>query len=268
MIKTLDGKPLSTWGIIQEFYEEHPITQEIEQQTVKIAGVDGFYDFGSKSGCRPFSFPLAKIEKNSVVMQNKMTEFVGFLLDEYGKPREMKLVFAYEPNKYYLVKLAEMISLRRLHTVNKFTLNIVAYDPWKYSVANNKEIAWGSDEIDFTMDYLFGTVGGEVHTITSNKKIVETVNGYAIRPVFLLDGTGTNVSISVNGKVINIGTFSNTEWVIDCEKYTIVRNGLNGIGSLSGPLETIELLPGDNEIAINGAGMNLTFETSFRDKYM
>ncbi|WP_338788816.1 phage tail domain-containing protein [Metabacillus sp. FJAT-53654] len=268
----LDDVPISEYNLRCKLDHDHPALSDTRDYVVSIPGMAGAYDFGADMGPKSFNLPFDFINvKSNTDIVFEIRSFKKAILDGYGNPKTFKLSFDYAPNKYYNARYSGSLPLERLIHKGRFVLPLTAFDPFEYSIVANDEITWGSEVITFESDYLFGTIGGETHSITAPKTIVETVNGDTLRPIFNINGSGTNVIISANGQSFSLGTFSNVNWVIDGDNYTALKNGANGLSDynknyLSG--DWIELLNGDNSITITGSGLNLTFEVRFRDKYM
>src|SRR5690606_801903 len=100
--------------------------------------------------------PLGLQEYDGLEKQRKLSEFVAFLFDEYSRPREIKLTFDYEPDKYYLVKVANGFSPERIMSFAIFYLPLVAYKPHKHFVLPSDEIVMASD-IPILSDILMDT---------------------------------------------------------------------------------------------------------------
>lgn len=264
--------PILEYNLRCELDHDHPALSSTKDYTESIPGMHGAYDFGADMEPKSLGLPmkLANIKSNldiAMVIRN----FKKVILDGYGNPKTFELSFDYSPNKYYNARYSGRLPIERLIHKGRFVLPLTAFDPAEYSIAANNEITWGSEVITFESDYLFGTTGGGTHTIIGSKTFVETVNGDTLRPIFNINGSGTNVVVSASGQSFSLGSFTNTNWLIDGENYSVLKNGINGLSDYNKNYsdgDWIELFYGDNEITISGTGLNLTFECRFRDKYM
>lgn len=262
---SLDGIKLSEFGMILQPGLEHPMTPTIINKTLAIPDKAGIYYFGSEIGERKIKLPLAFIDKNKVLNQMRIREFADFLTDSYGKPREIKLVFDNAPYMYYIVMLSEQIIPDKVYTVSTFTVPFVAYDPYKYSVIYADEVRWGSKDITFMSHYKLGHSGSDgLKTIISPSILNIYTDGLVNKPVIEITGSATNLVIKANGYEINLDTFTNTSWVIDCETYTVKKNGVN---TFLANLRDFILLKGNNQVQISGTGINITIHIKLRDKY-
>ena len=251
----LDGKdPIKEWGIIPTIGQTHPLTPDIRTNTMEIPGMDGAWDFGSEWGSRPFVIPFGIVKHNRSTMQQQLRSFVAFLMDPYGRPRDIKLTFDYELDKYYMVKLNERIEPERLFFTSEFEVSFIAHKPQANFIVPSSEISWDSD-IPFMNDVLWG-MEGTVFKITRPQTINLVYSGTkAIRAGFRLQGSGTNVSLTANGKTMSFGNMSNDIFEVDGETYTIIENGEDRLLST----EFIELVHGSNQVKVNGSNLNLTF---------
>ncbi|QKE71880.1 hypothetical protein HPK19_03260 [Arthrobacter citreus] len=259
----LDDIPISQWGLQIQNEHLHPAIPELRNKTMTIPGMPGVWDFGSEFGSRPFSFPLGFIEYDLYEKQRRLNEFVAFLFDSYGRPREIKLTFDYEMDKYYLVKASNQIEPLRTVGFNFFTLEFIANKPYKKFKIQSDEIVWDSD-IPILSDISWLTDGSE--RLINSEQTIEVVNNgnIAIKYSFIMSGSGNNVNLSSNGIVMNFGTFSNTTFNVDGERYTIYKNEVEDLITSY----FIELLPGVNQIQINGSNLNLTIKEKLRYQYL
>jgi len=263
---TLDGNELDYFDLICES-QSNPMAPDILNKTISISGREGTYFFGTEILSKPFEFTISTMQYDKLILQEKLRTFIAFLHDIYGKPRVIKLIFKYEPDKFYVVRLTSKIDVERFVTVGRMDVKFEAFDPRAYSTVYSDEILWGSEVLNFGSSYLLGqeNSSGET-TVTDPKSITSYVSGLAIKPIIEITGTATNLVISANGYSINLGTFSNVTWVVDCDRYTVLKNGLNGFSSVN--LREFILFPGTNTVAINGSNINLKINVKYRDKYL
>lgn len=262
----LDGKPLSDFGIDLLSPAVHPAAPQTRDMTVYVPGRAGVYHFGSTLGERNFSFECGLIrELDTAELQRRLRELVAFLLDSYARPREIRLTFDYEPDKYYAVKFVGQIVPERFFALGSLTLTFTAFDPMAKSVVTSDQIVMESDTpilADLSMD-----TGLSERTITAPTTFSIVNNGsVAIRFAYKIVGTGTAVTLSANGKTFSVGTFSGQTIEIDGENYIVKVGGVNDLTKTSG--DFIELLPGANNVTVAGSAMNFTISESLTYKYV
>lgn len=241
---------------------------------VVIPGRHGEIDFGAYLGNREFSFPIVLIPQSSYYEAlAKTDELKKILLDPYGRPRTFELVVGDRPDRFYNARYSGSLPISDLVKNRFFTLPLTAYDPHAYSIVTNDDITWGSQNVTFeSMAYTYGhTGGGQAEKITSPKTYIVCVSGLAQRPIITINGSGSDVIIYANGKSFSLGTFNNTNWLIDGNTWTVLKNGVNGLSDYNKNYPNgswLEFIPGDNPISINGTSLNLTIQVKFRDKFI
>lgn len=262
----LDGKKIEDFGFFVEPGQEDPLTPSFENKTIAIPDRPGLYNFGTEIRERPLSFNLRIMERFHDRMQSAFDELVAFLLDDFGRPRELKLIRDYEFDKFLTVKVSQELIPERLVDEGTLTLPFIAYDPYRYSNVYADEVTWGSEVITFEYNYLLGHEGttGNNH-IGGNSTINLTVSGLAIKPLITIEGSANNLRLEVNGYEINFPNFTDTTWKIDCKGYTVLKNGVNNFNDVK--LRDFILLSGKNEVNITGSNLDIDINFRFRDKY-
>jgi phage-related protein len=260
----LDGKPISDWGLQIQKEHDHPAVGDLRRKTMVIPGMDGEWDFGSELGPKPFRFPLGFIEYDMYEKQRKLNDFVAFLFDSYGKPREMKLSFDYEPDKYYLVKVSNGFTPRRIWGLAFFDLPLIANKPRKNFIVPSDEIIMDSDS-PILSDIMMDT--GLNNQLITNPQTFDIINnGTLVIPFsFRMEGSGDNVSISTNGKTLTLGSFINKTIEVT-DNYVVKVDDISNLTSTNGVF--LELLPGVNQISIAGNNLNLTISESLTYQYI
>lgn len=262
---TLDGKRLEDFGYRASIEHYHEAIPNLRRKTIAIPGRPGAWDFGSDLESKPFNIPIRAISDSSLSLQRLQNDLVAFLMDDFGNPRPIKMVFDYEPDKFYTVKIDGSIApTLRSHIIRHKTLPFIAHDPFKYSILNADEVVWGSEIVTFQWHYLLGhegTSGGA--TLNGPDTINITVEGLAVQPVFEIDGTASNLKIECEGYSFTLPNFINETWIIDFEKYVVFRNGQETMIEI----RDFYLMPGSNEIEVTGSNIDIDLRIKFRDKY-
>lgn len=265
---TLDGRRLEDFGYRAYLEHEHPATPNIYPKTMNIPGRPGTWNFGAEIGIRQINIPVRIQESDKVTMQQKQNDFIAFLFDGYGKPRQIKLTFDYEPDKYYMVELEGHITPSMVSHFRYIGIPFVAHDPYKYSNINANEVVWGSTEITFEAHYLLGHTndfGGGKVKVTGNKKLNLSVSGLAVQPIFEIEGTANNLTINANGHSFTLPDFSNTKWVVDFNRFVVFRNNTE---TFLRDISVFYLMPGSNEINVTGTNINIDMQVKFKDRYI
>jgi len=264
----LDGKRADQLGLAMLRQSQRPVLPGTTDRTLQIPGKHGAWDFGAELGPRLFNIEVAFVEQNAAALQRKVSELAAFLVDAYGRPRTMELIFTIQPDRKYFVRYSGSLPIERISGLGRFTLPLIAYDPFAYSLVPNDEVTWGSEAVTFENDfYTYGHEGGQIETITASKIMnVVVLGSISVRPKIILSGNGSNVVISANGKSLGIDDLDHATWVIDCMNYTVTKNGDNALHLVSG--DFLEFFTGSNQVFITGSSMNFTVRFSFYDKFV
>lgn len=243
----------------------NPAQAEFSHKSMHIAGLSGLLDFGSEIEGKPFGINLNQLVRQELDLTQTINALNQFFFDEYKQPRFIKIIFDYDPNKYIWAKVAESFTPNRATLLKKLTVPFIQFDDNKYSVVEADEIVWGSQQIDFQADYLLGNTGPGATNIqiTSNKTINPFLEGLALMPFIVLEGSGTNVEITCASRVLNIGNFTNKKIEIDTENYIAYSNGVE----TDFDLNEFYFVPGQ-PVTITGLSMNFDLTVHYRDIYM
>lgn len=226
----MDNKRLEDFGLHLEEGQEHPATAYMHHNTLSILGMPGVWDFGTEQREKRFGFAIATNGIDRAEMQQRLNALVAFLCDEYGKPRYIKLVFDYEPDKYYTVKLAEQIVPDMLKPFTRFHLPFVAYDSFKYAAADEYD---PTENYKYDADYLY-----DIGLMYDNPKSFEWqyekhysgVNNYSsLVADFIIEIQGTvkngSITNTNNGTKLTIPSITNGKLVIDGKRFAVIKNG-------------------------------------------
>lgn len=237
---------------------------ETRQDTLTIPGRHGEIIFDSYLEPRRL-FPQVLIPSQATLndVQTIVRKVSSLLVDEYGQPKDVKVVYDYEPDKYYIARLTGYISVDRIAKAGIFLIPLYAYDPMAQFMVEAYEVDFSSD-VPIDADVLIDT-GKGVHTITSPATLDIALSGTnALKFDYLLEGSGTNVKISANGKTFTLGTFSNTKWDVKGTEYNVFKNGVHAMPDTN----FIELKPGNNLVSISGTNLSLTLTEKNRYQYV
>ncbi|PER85876.1 phage tail protein [Bacillus thuringiensis] len=269
MSLTIDGKSLKQLGLALLPGFQHPAAPPIRDYTVSIPGRPGAYYFGSDIDPLEFNLPLIiKPQENRFELAAAIRKMVAAFIDPYGKPKEVKLIYDYEPDKYYLVRYSGSMPIDRYFRMGKFELPLIAYDPYAYSVSSSTEdVHWG-DNIPFMSDIPFG-IGDSTYNITNTQTLnIDNFGTKVIRPVIEISGTATTLAIAIQGEIFYFGTFTDSTFIIDAERYAAIKNNQNFLFELKGNLERLEFMPGANAVKIASPNMNINISFKYRAKYI
>ncbi|MCC1486754.1 phage tail family protein [Bacillus tropicus] len=269
MSLTIDGKTLNKLGLALLPGHEHPAAPSTRDYTVGIPGMPGAYDFGADLEPRPFTLPLlVKPQANEYLLAKKIRGIMQTFFDSYGKPKTVKLIYDYEPDKYYKVRYSGSLDTTRYKTMANLVFPLTAFDPHAYSVTESTDDIFWRTDIPFTSDIPFGIQPSQ-YTITSPQTVnIDNLGFLVVRPVIEITGNATDLTLTMNREGFSFGSFTNASFLIDGKTYTAIKNGQNFLSELKGNLEKIELIPGKNAVKIGGTNLNINIAIKFHAKYM
>lgn len=269
MSLTIDGKSLNQLGLALLPGFQHPAAPPIRDYTVSIPGRPGAYYFGSDIDPLEFNLPLIiKPQEDRYRLSAAIRKMVSVFIDSYGKPKRIKLIYDYEPDKYYLAQYSGSLPIDRYFRMGKFELPLIAYDPHAYSVLQStEEIRW-QDMIPWMSDI---PINFKKTSYTVTNQQVLTAENYGqrvVRPVIEINGSANNLTFTINGERFYLGSFTNSTFLIDAERYAVIKDGQNFLFQMQGNLEKLELIPGANAIPIGGSNLNINIAFKYRAKYI
>lgn len=267
MSLTIDGKTLNELGLALLPGHEHPAAPSTRDYTVTIPGMSGAYDFGADLEVRPFTLPLLVKPQSIYESAPKIREIMKTFFDPYGKPKTVKLIFDYEPDKYYKVRYSGSLDTTRFKTMTHLVIPLTAFDPHAYSVIDTSDdVLWG-DDIPFLSDIPFGIEDFSQDVSAPVTLQIENTGSLVVRPVIRITGSASSMTLTTNGKSFSVGGFpEGAVFLIDSERYVVIRDGQNYLSKMKG--DFLELMPGKNSVRITGTEMNFQISFEFNAKYM
>ncbi len=233
----LDGQTERDFGLIPLQSHIHPINTGIQHKMIKIPGLVGAHHTKTDLSPKYFEFEFAIKEQNEIIAQTKLNELVTFLCDDTGHPRDIELIFDYEPDKYYTVKLNNSIDPERIRGFSRFSISFVASDPHKYSI-HEKTI--NLNDVGYN----------EGNCKTTGVLTIQTDSVDHIKVTLL--NTGEFLYIDDNFDAGDIV-------VIDLEKEYVTKNGYSAMPNLYLESDFFEIPVGEFEISVNSGDGVLKF---------
>lgn len=151
---------------------QRPILPGTRDYTMQIPGRNGSWDFGADLDARMFSLECACSARNSAELQAITVQLAAHLIDSYGRPRDLELRFDNRPaGQYFIVRYSGSLPIERIVGLGKFSLPLMAADPFAY----------GPEQIYET-------------TITTSPFVfnIESSGNVRTSPVIVLTNTGSN----------------------------------------------------------------------------
>jgi hypothetical protein len=175
---------------------QEPLAPSTRDKTMIIDGNHGAYDFGAELEAKPFTYKCAFIPNGTTYSQPSAQELQRYvrrlaehLTDRTGRPRNIKLQRAFEPDKYYIARYSGSAPLERIayNSLGMFTLPLIAFDPFAY--ANIDQIY--QDVITVTPWTVWIESEGNVSTpcvIELTNEGTETINHFKIAIEYRVEG--------------------------------------------------------------------------------
>lgn len=265
-----DKYRFNDFGLVQEEGHNHPPFPNIQNKTMSIPGRPGSWYFGTEKGPKPLYFPLATQGRDRGKLQRSLNDFVAFLFDEYGNPREIKIVYDYEPDKFYIARVNESFDVTRVRPFASFVLPMVAYDPYKYATANQYD---PKEDYRYDQDYEY-----DIGLMYDNPKSFQWqyerhysgINNYSsLVTDFMIEiqGTVTNPSVTnlnTNQK-LTMPSINNGRLVIDGKRFVVIRNGQDILEGSN--YNFFDIQPGEVGFLFEGENPNATVTYKWLHKF-
>lgn len=222
------------FGLIALEEQDHPLSPELQNELVKIPGKIGLKYRNNTVGIRRFNLNFGIKDNNEIVAEKRLNTFYNFLIDDKGKPRDVKIAFDYEPDKYYDVRLDGTVNVRRIANYRSFTIPFIAADPHKYG---------STIIINLTGDTRFYNLAtAETKAITSID-VGSTLNHIKITN----QNTGDFIYIEHN-------FIAGDEVIIDFVNENVTKNGYSIMKDLYLESDFFDINVGENRITSNVEG--------------
>ena len=228
----------SSMGIPSRMTIENRIP-ELRNQTGRLAGRHGLFDFGQTLSARIIEITcLIPPGKNDAALLSLKDSIVNWLNPDKGL---CPLILDREPGRRYMARLQDGLSFETLvRNSGTFDLTFFCPDPFAYAVAD------------------------ETFTLTDSADITRTLGNVESHPLYLLRGSipdeGSYIRFSVNGETVQVnGPLLATDALyIDTEDMTAKKvSALNEETNALGLMDTLVfpyLNTGSNTVTIGTSG--------------
>lgn len=133
VVRTLDGIDPAQLGMMTLRESARPILPPTSDRTATLPLRHGAIDLGADMAPRPITLASAYAEQDAYGLQARAEQLADFLLDRYGRPRTMPLVWVNNPDRQIFVRYSGSLDIERQVGLGIFTLPFTAFDPWYYS---------------------------------------------------------------------------------------------------------------------------------------
>ncbi|MEK4141151.1 distal tail protein Dit [Paenibacillus sp. FSL M7-0547] len=242
---------------------ERPILSSTVDRVATVPYMHGAYDFGADLGPKPFNIECAFVARNSIQLQERVSTLAAYLLDGFGRPRTMPLIFTAQPDRRYMVRYSGSMPIDRVAGLGPFILPLIAYDPFAYSIYDLSEIDVDSMimvdmdvPVDLTSTY---SVSGPLAIPFTN---FGSLNG---APVLEISGSFSNLSITIGGVETTYNTSMLGTLVLDFARKTARVGSTNVLRNTNRRFGALPV--GDSIIVVNGSGLNCSLSIGLHAKY-
>lgn len=240
-----------------------PILPATRDRILVIPGRSGAWDFGTDLGPREFPLDCAFITRSPAELQAHAETLAKLLVDGYGIPRTVDLVLSLQPERVYHVRYSGSLPIDRLVGMGRFTLPLVAFDPFGYldEPSLDSEIILDSDTRLDGEEYSLYAVND------SRSGVVPNIGSIISRPTIEVTGSFTTLTITANGKTFAFNeAMAGETLMINGESLTAKIGTTNKLTAVSG--DFIEFLPGDNLVEVSGTGLNIDIKFVVKPKFI
>lgn len=242
---------------------QRPILPPTVDRTYAVPFMHGEYDFGADMGPRPLTLECAFMERNAHLLQRRISALAAHLVDGDGRPRTLPLIYANQPDRQYMVRLSGQLPVDRMAGLGKFSLPMVAYDPFAYSTYESDDINVDTPvlvdtEISVDAAYSFAVTGPQALTI-------DNFGGLNVKPVIEITGNFTTLSLTVGGVVTTYGAAMSGTLVLDFQRCTARIGSSNVLINTNARFGALP--PGISAVSVDGTGINVAISIKFKAKY-
>lgn len=124
----LGGRAALSFGIRMTRESQRPVLPGTVDRVLDIPGRNGQRDMGADMGPRPFALSCHLIRQDAATLQQAVSDLAAFLVDQYGKPRTMDLIFDFQPDRLYKARYSGSLPIDRIVGLGQFVLPLVAFD--------------------------------------------------------------------------------------------------------------------------------------------
>ncbi|WP_373232099.1 distal tail protein Dit [Cohnella sp.] len=263
VVASIGGVRPSEIGLQVLRESERPVLPDTRDRMLTIPGRNGAWDFGSDLEPKRFNLDCAFMTPGARTLQQCVETLARLLLDPYGRPRTVELIFSVTPDRSYQVRYSGSMPISRLVGMGRFTLPLIAVDPFSYQI----EPILDSDVLLDSDVRLDGEIYGFPGVTSGSTVNVPNKGDFIVRPYITVEGSFGNLAITSGGKTFYYtAPISNKTLIIDGESLTVEVDGVNMLHMVAG--DFIELAPGDNAVTVSGAGLACDIEFDVSPRYL
>lgn len=287
-----DVKLQDEFDLVVTLDSQEPILPSTRDMTISIPNTHGSYDYGAFLDSRVFGLSCMFKRMSYTDLKEQSRKLAKLFVDQFGRPKTVKLRFGDEPDKFYYVRLSGGVPIDRGAGVGKFTLPLVAHDPYAYAEPNAYDPT-ESQKYDTSLTYNSGLMYPNIttfdwryrrhYTYIHNYSYYDTplkilINGYVVNPRVTNMTTGKTITVSgeYNGLLVidpnhytvaSADEVNNTHFLSPSQPITPGKlNYRNELSRFSG--DFLFLQEGTNELLFEGGNPNAVVTLDWYHRYM
>lgn len=237
--------------------------------TTKIPGLIGSILLGTETDSIAYEITLLIDTNSRTELKASLRELSTILFNSKGQPKELKVSYDDEPDKWENVYYIGQTDLEKLHNKGKITIPFVNFKAASYSNFNeyNEVFNYGNFSYDTgliypnedTLNWVYNKHRMGLYNYSHYETpIALSITGYVKNPRIELEGTEEYMqfNIDLNGRTLNIN-----------DDYTIDIDGENGFPYLVGG-DFFMLQSGKNGLIFKGVSPNANVEMKWKHRFL
>lgn len=291
---TLGGQTAKQLGMCMLRASQRPVLPGTVDRILAIPGRNGAWDFGADLAPRQFNLECAIVRTTPAALQTIISSLAAYLVDQYGKPRTLELVFDLQPERTFYVRYAGNLPIERIVGLGQFVLPLIAFDPNAYAdldFMDTEEYLYDTD-LDYddglyypnsrmVQDFSFVAPGmpvlvgeerrwsGFVWAYQSQYSTMQNYSSLRTPLIVRISGSVTNPTIRnvSTGEELTINvTLSDEVLLIDCSRYSVKIDDNNALSDMTG--DFIGLQPEENQLLFTGTNPSANVTYLWRHKFI
>lgn len=264
VVASIGGMTPAQLGLHTLRDSQRPVAPGTVDTTVSMPGMHGAYDFGATLGPLPLPLDCAFATSSAYELQRLVSKLAQLLIDGNGRPRTLALEYSNRPGQVYYVRYSGTAPIQRIVGLGRFTLPMVAFDPFAYTPFDTSEINVDTKipvDMALSVDASYG-----IALTSPGVLVVDNFGTQDARPIIEVAGSFTSLTVTLGGKTTTYSQPHSGTITLDFAK-RIARSG--AVNVFSNTNRTFGSLPvGKSDVAIGGTGINITVRVKFKAKFI
>ena len=265
-----DQYTFEEFGFIPLFAQSQPKTGDITHNLISVINRPGAWHFGNAIGIKEFQVPLALIESNDLMKEEKIDKIVNFFVDSKGNPRAVKIAFRRAPDKFIWAFFQSLNEPSYTDNTVDFVINFIQPDPYRYGLSNMYDV-------DKPLRYDEGNNYG-VQGYPNTKSFKWNIVPHHYAGIENYSNLDTDIKITIQGTVrggsithlptnqeLKLPNITNGTIVVDTETFNMTVNGQD-IMEFDG--DYFEMVPGNNGFLFKAEQANATVNFDWLHRFM